>query len=84
MNYPNRTVCAILEDMRSCFKTYNFAAMLSLIEELQVRGNRMEAAIDDSHDLEAMLDERRELRKELEDLQKKIKNLKKQLPEKSE
>jgi cell division septum initiation protein DivIVA len=58
--------------------------MLALIEELQVRGNRMEAAIDDNHDLEAMLDERRELRKELEDLQKKIKKLKKQLPEKSE
>ena len=44
--YPNRLLCTILDEIRELFKTLNFAPMLSLIEEVQVVANRMEAAID--------------------------------------
>jgi hypothetical protein len=47
----NRTVCSALEEMRTCFKTFNFSYMPALIEEVQSMTNRMEAAIYDKNDL---------------------------------
>ena len=31
--YVNRTLCAVLEDMRLCCKTLNFTPMIGLIED---------------------------------------------------
>lgn len=52
----NRTWCQTLDEMRQICKTGNIRIdmMLSLIEELQVYGNRMEAALGDLSDLEAL------------------------------
>ena len=52
--YLNRTLCDVLDEMRTCFKTYNFAPMLALIEEAQMMGNKMEAGLNDKHDVEKM------------------------------
>jgi hypothetical protein len=43
----NRVMCDVLYEMRECVKTMNFAPMLSLIEEVQIMANRMEAGLDD-------------------------------------
>ena len=37
----NRTLCDVLEDMRTCDKTKNYAALLSLVEECQIKTERM-------------------------------------------
>lgn len=50
---PNRTLCDVLEDMRRCHKTLNFALLSSLIEEVQTIGNRMESALWDQKDFES-------------------------------
>jgi len=49
--YPNRTLCDVLEEMRKCYETRNFAPVLALIEEAQSMGNRMEAALHDKRDI---------------------------------
>ena len=64
--YNDRTLCDVLEEMRSCHKTLNFAPMLSLIEEAQIMGDRRESG----------LGQKREIRKRerhLAELKKKIK-----------
>jgi len=43
--YLSRTMCDVLEEMRSAHKTLNFSYLLGLIEEVQSMGNRMEAAL---------------------------------------
>lgn len=48
---PNRTLCAVLEEMRSAHDTRNFSYLLGLIEEAQSIGNRMESALYDQSDL---------------------------------
>ena len=75
-NYPNRTFCAVLEEMRASYDTYNFSNIKSLIEELQTYGNRMEAGLYDKKDLEKLQDEKSKARKELKKLESKIKTLK--------
>jgi len=47
---PNRTLCDILDNMRKCVETLNFSYMNGLIEEAQVAGSRMEAALWDQKD----------------------------------
>jgi hypothetical protein len=69
--YLNRTLCDVLEEMRTCFKTYNFAPMLALIEEAQMMGNKMEAGLNDKHDVEKMENRKKELVKEIRELRKK-------------
>jgi cell shape-determining protein MreC len=71
----NRTLCAALEDMRKAYDTYNFASMKSLIEEVQMLGNRMEGALEDVQDLEYLKDEISALKKELKELKKKKKEM---------
>lgn len=68
--YPNRTLCSVLEEMRACYKTRNFASLLGLIEEAQAMGNRMESSLFDKHDYNKIIDKIKEAKKELE----KIKN----------
>ena len=48
--YLNRTLCDVLEEMRKCDKTRNYAPMSALIEEVQIMGNRMEAKLADRKD----------------------------------
>jgi len=69
--YPNRTLCDILEDMRQCFKTMNFAILPSLIEEVQIVGNRMEAALADVKNIEMINEDLHRLRAEYKDLKRK-------------
>jgi len=50
----NRTLCAVLDEMRACYKTRNFAPLMGLIEEAQTYGNRMEAKLSDVQDYETL------------------------------
>lgn len=43
---PYRTLCDVLNDLRKCYETRNFAAVLGLVEEAQMMGDRMEAALE--------------------------------------
>ena len=73
--WVNRTLCGVLEDMRSCDKVKNYAALGGLIEEAQILGNRMEAGLDDKKDLVKMNIEWSELRKKLKEARKELKEL---------
>ncbi len=72
----NRYVCEVLEEMRTCTKTLNFAVIPSLIEEVQTMANRMEMALSDMKDLETLKDDIHEKKEELKVLEKKIKKKK--------
>ena len=72
----NRYVCEVLEEMRTCTKTLNFAVIPSLIEEVQTMVNRMEMALSDMKDLETLKDDIQEKKEELKVLEKKIKKKK--------
>ena len=74
--YINRTFCDVLSDMRLCNKTQNYGPMESLIEELQIKGNRMEGAISDKGDIASMNKEWSELKKKVKKLRKKVKGKK--------
>lgn len=71
--YPNRTLCAVLDEMRKLNETRNYAPLLSLIEEAQVMGNRMEAGLSDIKDHKSLLEDISKLKKELKALQKEKK-----------
>lgn len=73
---PSRYICSVLEEMRTCVKTLNFAILLSLIEECQTLANRMESALEDNGGAEEIVERLRELKKEKKELQKEIKLLK--------
>ena len=73
--YLNRTLCDVLDEMRTCFKTYNFAPMLALIEEAQMMGNKMEAGLNDRHDIEKLEVRKEGLVKEIRELREKRKAL---------
>jgi len=72
----NRYMCEVLEEMRTCTKTLNFAILPSLIEEVQTMANRMEMALSDMKDLEILKEDIHEKKQELKDLEKKIKKKK--------
>ena len=73
----NRYVCEVLDDMRTCTKTLNFALIPSLIEEVQLMVNRMEMALHDMKDLQLLKDNIVKKKEELEKLEKKIEKLEK-------
>lgn len=66
---PNRYICSVFEEMRTCNKNRNYAPLESLIEEAQILANRMESALDDYGDYERMKKKKKELKKELKELQ---------------
>jgi hypothetical protein len=68
----NRVVCDVLEEMRTCTKTLNFALIPSLVEEVQTMVNRMEMALGDLKDLQALKDDIVKKKKELKNLEKKL------------
>jgi hypothetical protein len=71
----NRYVCQVLEEMRTCTKTLNFALIPSLVEEVQTMVNRMEMALGDLKDLQ-------ELKNEISAKNKELKKINKELEEK--
>lgn len=68
---PNRLLCSVLEEMRKLHETRNYSVLLSLIEEAQVLGNRMEAALQDHSDLESARDHMKAIKEEIKELEKK-------------
>lgn len=77
----NRYVCSVLEEMRTCHETRNYSMMLSLIEEVQVLANRMEAALSDQKDIKEMQEYRQELKDEIRKLEKKVDELENKCPD---
>lgn len=71
---PNRTICAVLGEMRRCCETLNFAHLRGLIEEAQTMANRMEASLYDKDDYT-------HIQKKVKQAQKQLDALKEQLPE---
>ena len=71
--YLNRTICGVLEEMRSCNETKNYSYLLGLIEEAQSMANKMESKIDLIKDFEEMKDKYKELVERKNDLKKDIK-----------
>ena len=68
----NRYLCEVFDEMRKTTETLNFAMLLSLIEEAQTMANRMEAALGDQKDFEALKKRIREKKDELKKLEEKI------------
>ena len=64
----NRTLCDVLQEMRTCYKTRNFSYMNSLLEEAQHMGNRMEAKLYDIKELKYLHESIKKAKKELEAL----------------
>lgn len=79
---PNRYLCDVLDEMRKSYETRNFSYLLGLIEEAQVLGNRMEAALEDKKDLlrwrKRVSEEKDEYKKLLAETNKLRKKLKKE------
>ena len=71
-NYINRTMCEVLDEMRKCYETRNFTPIIGLIEECQIMGNKMEAALTDKRNVREWKEERDALHKELKELDSKI------------
>lgn len=69
-NMPNRYICTVLEEMRTCIETLNFSYLKSLVEEAQTLANRMEAALNDANDLEWKQEQLREVKKETKEYRK--------------
>ena len=64
-SYPNRTVCEMLNEMRKMHETRNYAGLLSLIEEVQLAVNRMEAGLGDKRDCSEWAALRSKLKREI-------------------
>jgi len=74
-SYPNRTYCAALGELRklvSKLNIFNFffhkGILISLIEEVQTYGNRMEAGLEYGNDLKELHRDRSRLAKEVKAL----------------
>lgn len=70
----NRTYCDVLQEMRDLLKAdtqlHTVAPIVrSLVEELQVYGNRMEASLSDIYDIECLHIEINKLKEELKSLE---------------
>jgi hypothetical protein len=66
----NRTLCGVLEEMRTCYETRNFAPLKGLIEEAQIYGNRMEAKLADVKEYEQLKEKYKEMQREVSRLEK--------------
>lgn len=79
----NRTYCdccsemrAILDNTNACLIENRGPMLRSLVEELQVYGNRMEAALEDLRDMEELHKDIKKKKKELKELKKQVNKLK--------
>lgn len=77
--WVNRTWCDCLRGIRDCSKTMNFGPVGSLVEELQVYGDRMESALADNKDLLELNIKLSEAKASLKKLELKIKRKKLEL-----
>jgi len=78
---PHRYVCDVLEEMRKCNKTRNYAVLPALIEEAQTLVNRMESALGEKSDLESWHEKAKEEEKEYKRLLKKSNKMRKKAGE---
>ena len=74
-DYPSRTLCDVLGEMRKCCDCLNFASLRALVEEAQSMGNRMEAALTDKSRVVEWRKKKTELKTEIRKLQKELKVL---------
>lgn len=82
-SYPNRTLCAVLEEMRAYLKALDATEHKRLVgylrpcvEEIQTYANRMESAMEDQDDIRKMHKKRSDLNKEIKVLKALLKDLK--------
>ena len=75
----NRTLCDVLEEMRKCCKTLNFAPMPGLVEEVQIMGNRMESALENAGDIKDIEEKFHIKRMEYKELDRSIRVLREEL-----
>ncbi len=73
----DRYVCDVLEEMRKCHETHNYAPLLGLIEETQSMVNRMEAALSAKDSIQRWEEEKQEKKKYYKELKAKVKELEK-------
>lgn len=80
--YLSRTMCEVLEEARGIIKHTNHftlgrskRVLSSLVEELQVMGNRMEAGLGDKVSIKKLSEQKTQLRKEVKALNVKLKKL---------
>jgi len=66
----NRTLCDVLQEMRICYKTRNFAPLMGLIEEAQTYGNRMEAKLYDVREYENIKERYKALQEKMDAMKK--------------
>ena len=71
--FLHRTICSVLEEMRTCNETKNYSYLLGLIEEAQSMGNKMESKLDLIKDFEELKIKFKELEEKKNDLKKDIK-----------
>lgn len=71
----NRTACDVLEELRTCHTSRNYAALPGLVEELQSMFNRMEAKLNDIKDVERLHDHIKDLKAEARKLKSKVKKM---------
>ncbi len=72
---PNRYICTVLDEMRDCFKTFNFGNMRGLIEEAQTLANRMESALSNYSESKYVVEELHDLKVQKKLLRSQVKNL---------
>ncbi|RLD64909.1 MAG: hypothetical protein DRI84_07940 [Bacteroidetes bacterium] len=78
-SFPNRTACSVLESMRDLDKTKNYSSLLSMVEELQLFFDRMEAALGDKRDIKEWNIKRHKLKIEIKELLEKKRVLNEEL-----
>ena len=71
---PNRTLCDVLKEIRTCHDTRNYSYLTSLVEEAQTMGNRMEASLYDKYDYNRLKEQIRKLKKKKKKLEKEVNN----------
>lgn len=88
--YPHRYMCSALEELRALLKVTdsrnvdrNIMLLNSLIEEVQIHGNRMEAALEYGSDIHTLHDKRKKLADRTRKAYRKLKALNAQIQAKS-
>lgn len=81
-NWPHRTYCDVCAEIRKLIETATpetyqstLSTISSLVEELQVYGNRMEAGLDYGRDIAKLHEDRKKLIQKVRRLNLRVKNL---------
>ena len=73
---PSRYICDVIEEMRKCYETRNFAYINGLIEECQTLANRMESKLSENSSVETLHEQIKDLKKVKAKLETEIEVLK--------